>query len=139
MYDTSRTSLAAVYGPTASFSFSANTSIPPRARIQGHHNSAAMPNQKKLDWMPYLSNGSRNLSRLTTVARAEKSLQTGPEEIVAKLVSLPGTKHDISAQNKFVVDAWPVQGVLPLPGDASTVLFILVHGQFEEGEACQLS
>ncbi|KAF8529914.1 hypothetical protein JB92DRAFT_2860242 [Gautieria morchelliformis] len=132
IYDTSRMSLADVYGPVASFSFSANTSIPPRARIQGHHNSAAMPNQKKLEWTPYIAHGSRNLSRVNTLARAEKSLHTGPDEIVGKLTSLPGTRHDINAQEKFVVDAWPVQGVLPLPGDASTVLFITVHGQLEE-------
>lgn len=93
-----------------------------------------MPNQKKLEWTPYIAHGSRNLSRVNTLARAEKSLHTGPDEIVGKLTSLPGTRHDISAQDKFVVDAWPVQGVLPLPGDASTVLFITVHGQFGEGE-----
>ncbi|KAF8588268.1 NTF2-like protein [Ramaria rubella] len=132
VYDSSRLSLTDVYGPSATFSFSANTSIPPRARIQGHHNSAAMPNQKKLEWTPYITNGSRNLSRVSTLARAEHSLHTGPEEITKKLTSLPGTRHDISAQEKFVVDAWPVQGVLPAPGDAGTVLFITVHGQFEE-------
>jgi nuclear RNA export factor len=98
-----------------------------------------MPNQKKLEWTQYLTSGSRNLSRMNTVARAEKSLQTGPKEIVAKLSSLPGTRHDITAQDKFVVDAWPVHGVLPLPGDASTVLFISVHGQFEEGESTYLA
>jgi len=132
VFDTSRASLVDVYGPSATFSFSANTSIPPRARIQGHHNSAAMPNQKKLEWTPYIAKGSRNLSRINTLSRAEQSLHTGAAEIVAKLTSMPRTRHDIGAAEKFVVDAWPVQGVLPAPGDASTVLFITVHGQFEE-------
>lgn len=139
MYDTSRASLADVYGPTASFSFAANTSIPPRARVQGHHNSTALPNQRKLDWTPYITQGSRNLSRVSNLTRAEKSLHTGAEEIVGKLTLLPGTRHDIGAQEKFVVDAWPVQGVLPAPGDASTILFITVHGQFEEGESFHLA
>jgi len=132
-YDTSRAGLADVYGPNASFSFSANTGIPPRARVQGHHNSPAMPNQRKLLWPPYLDNGSRNLSRVHTTQRAEQSLHIGPTDIVQKMASLPGSRHDITAQEKFVVDAWPVHGVLPAPGDASTVLFITVHGQFEEG------
>ncbi|KIJ52465.1 hypothetical protein M422DRAFT_43325 [Sphaerobolus stellatus SS14] len=131
-YDSARPSLADVYGPNATFSFSANTSIPPRARVQGHHNSASMPNQKKLEWSPYMANGSRNLSRVHTLQRAEQSLHTGPDDIVKKMTSLPGSRHDITAQDKFVVDAWPIQGVLPVPGDASTVLFITVHGQFEE-------
>ena len=131
--DTSRASLVDVYGPSATFSFSANTSIPPRARIQGYHSSAAMPNQRKLEWPPYIE-GSRNLSRVATVIRAEQSLHTGAGDIVTKLISLPGTRHDIATQEKFVVDAWPVRGVLPAPEDASTVLFITVHGEFEEGK-----
>lgn len=131
VYDSSRSSLSEVYGPAATFSFSANTSIPPRARVQGHHNT--MPNQKKLEWTPYMSGGSRNLSRVHNAARAEQSLHVGTDEIVKKLATLPRTKHDLSAQDKFVVDAWPVAGVLPMPGDASTVLFVSVHGEFEEG------
>lgn len=130
-YDSSRISLSEVYGPNATFSFSANTSIPPRARIQGYHNT--MPNQKKLEWTPYMTGGSRNLSRLHNVARAEQSLHIGAEEVVKKIMTLPGTKHDLTAQEKFVVEAWPVGGVLPLAGDASTVLFVCVHGEFEEG------
>ncbi|GJJ08185.1 hypothetical protein Clacol_002393 [Clathrus columnatus] len=129
-YDSGRASLLEVYGPNATFSFSANTSIPPRARVQGHHNT--MPNQKKLEWTPYVTGGSRNLSRVHNVARAEQSLHTGTDDIVKKLMALPGTKHDLSSQEKFVVDAWPVAGVLPMPGDASTVLFLSVHGEFEE-------
>jgi len=131
LYDTARSSLAEVYGPNATFSFAANTSIPPRARIRGYHHSATMPNQKKLEWPPWLT-GSRNLSRLHNAQRAEQSLHTGMEGIIQKLLSLPGTKHDIAAVEKFVVDAWPVQGVLPGPADANTVLLITVHGQFEE-------
>ncbi|KAF8501233.1 hypothetical protein BU17DRAFT_78428 [Hysterangium stoloniferum] len=131
LYDTARSSLAEVYGPNATFSFAANTSIPPRARIQGYHYSTAMPNQKKLEWSQWLT-GSRNLSRLHNAQRAEQSLHTGTEDVIRKVLSLPGTKHDIAAVEKFVVDAWPVQGVLPAPADASTVLLITVHGQFEE-------
>jgi nuclear RNA export factor len=92
-----------------------------------------MPHQKKLEWTQWIT-GSRNLSRLHNAQRAEQSLHTGTEDVIRKLTSLPSTKHDIAAAEKFVVDAWPVQGVLPGPADASTVLLITVHGQFEEGK-----
>ncbi|EIN04027.1 NTF2-like protein [Punctularia strigosozonata HHB-11173 SS5] len=130
-FDTNRPALASVYHPGATFSFSANTSIPPRARIQGFHHSKEMPNQTKLEWSPWLNGGnggSRNLSRMGgAVAKTLKSLHVGAEDAVKALIDLPQTVHDVTgAPEKFCVDAWPVgQG-------ESTTLFVNVHGQLTE-------
>jgi nuclear RNA export factor len=131
MFDSQRAMLTAVYHPSATFSFSANTSIPSRARIQGFQHSKEMPNQTKLEWNPWLTGGkggSRNLSRVG--GNIEKTIQTlhiGAEEAVQAMVALPGTVHDVSgAPDRFCVDAWPV-----VQGDTTT-LFVTVHGQFNE-------
>ena len=67
LFDNQRGALLDVYAPNATFSFSANTSIPPRARIEGIHVSKEFPNQRKLEWAPWLNGGnggSRNLGRM---------------------------------------------------------------------------
>ncbi|CAL1716424.1 unnamed protein product [Somion occarium] len=120
-----------VYHPSATFSFSANTSIPTRARLQGHHHSKEMPNQRKLEWPPWLNGGlggSRNLSRMPGgVEKMAKTLHIGNEEIIKAIADLPSTRHDIvGSPDKFCVDAWPV-----VHGD-TTNLFITLHGQFTE-------
>jgi len=124
LFDTKRVELTDVYHSSATFSFSANTSIPPRARIQGLHST--LPNQKKLDWSPWLTGvggGSRNLSRVGDVERMAKSLHIGRENILRSISSLPATQHDISgAPETFCLDAW-------LTGSS---LFVTVHGQFTE-------
>ncbi|KDQ13518.1 hypothetical protein BOTBODRAFT_133413 [Botryobasidium botryosum FD-172 SS1] len=131
-WDTSRASLRAVYAPAATFSWSANTSIPPRARVRGYHTSKDMPNQRRLDWTPWLS-GSRNLQRVVTnLDKTTASLHTGPDEIMDFFSRLPRTAHELSDNAKIVVDAWPVAGLLPGEGDAGTALFVTVHGQFAE-------
>jgi nuclear RNA export factor len=126
LFDTNRVELIDAYHTSATFSFSANTSIPPRARIQGLHNT--LPNQKKLDWSPWLTGtggGSRNLSRVGDVERMAKSLHIGRENVLKSLSDLPVTKHDISgAPETFCLDSW-------LTGSS---LFVTIHGQFTEGE-----
>ena len=117
--------LVDVYAPNATFSFSALTAIPDRARIQGFHTSKAMPNQKKLEWTTWLK-GSRNLTR-TAGESTIRRLHTGPEEILKVIVDFPKTTHDLSGDpGKFSRDAWPVA-----QGD-STLLFTTVHGEFAE-------
>ncbi|PCH42285.1 NTF2-like protein [Wolfiporia cocos MD-104 SS10] len=130
-FDTQRLILLDVYQPDATFSFSVNTSVPPRARLVGYHTSKEMPNQRKLDWNAYLLNengGSRNLSRMgNDLDGLTKTLHVGREAAVKAMADLPNTKHDIAGSaEKFCVDAWPVQ-----QGDA-TQLFVTVHGQFVE-------
>lgn len=130
-FDTQRAALLDAYHPQATFSFSANTAIPPRARIEGHHHRKDMPNQRKLEWSPWLSGGhggSRNLSRLGgSVDRMTKTLHVGAEEVVKAMADLPRTKHDVTgAPEKFSIDAWPV------PQGESMHLFVNVHGQFIE-------
>ncbi|EJD06393.1 NTF2-like protein [Fomitiporia mediterranea MF3/22] len=135
LFDTQRTALADVYDPNATFSYSAYTQIPPRARLQGWHTSPAMPNQRKLEWGPWLHNqsgGSRNLAFLSNntshgLERELRSLHTSPAEIVKALLHLPVTRHDVSgAAEKFCIDAWPVgQG-------SAMMLFLCVHGEFAE-------
>ena len=95
-----------------------------------------MPNQRKLEWGPWLHNasgGSRNLHFLSGAVqggleRELRSLHTGPEAIIRAMSHLPGTRHDVSgAAEKFCIDAWPVgQG-------AATMLFLCIHGEFAEG------
>ncbi|OCB88767.1 NTF2-like protein [Sanghuangporus baumii] len=135
LFDSQRTALADVYDPKATFSYSAYTQIPPRARVQGWHTSPAMPNQRKLEWGRWLHNasgGSRNLSFLSNATshgleRELRSLHTGPEQIVQAMSHLPTTRHDVSGgAEKFSIDAWPV-------GQGSTMmLFLCIHGEFAE-------
>lgn len=131
LYDNQRAALVDVYHPSATFSFSANTAIPSRARIEGFHTSKEMPNQRKLEWQPWLNGGqggSRNLSRMG--ARAEKMAKTlhiGGEEAVKAMADLPSTKHDVSgAPEKFCIDAWPISHA------GEMALFLTIHGQFTE-------
>lgn len=132
LFDNQRTALMDAYHPNATFSFSANTSVPIRARIEGHRFSKEMPNQRKQEWVRWgIGKGasSRNLNRLAggSVDRLVKSLHVGNEEIVKAMAELPTTKHDVAGSpEKFCIDAWPVQ-----QGD-SPQLFVTIHGQFEE-------
>ncbi|CCL98168.1 uncharacterized protein FIBRA_00162 [Fibroporia radiculosa] len=131
LFDNQRAALMDVYHPDATFSFSANTAIPARARIEGYHYSKDMPNQKKLEWTPWLSGGhggSRNLNRMGGgIEKMTKTLHVGHEAAVRAMADLPSTKHDVAgAPDKFCIDAWPIQ-----QGD-SAQLFITVHGQFIE-------
>ncbi|KZT19800.1 NTF2-like protein [Neolentinus lepideus HHB14362 ss-1] len=130
-WDNQRASLLDAYHPSATFSFSANTAIPTRARLQGFQHSKEMPNQKKLEWGPWLSGGeggSRNLSRMAGgLEKMVKSLHVGSDAAVRAMVALPRSKHDVSGSpEKFCVDAWPV-------GEGARMcLFMCVHGQFTE-------
>jgi nuclear RNA export factor len=129
-FDSHRATLQDVYAPTATFSFSANTAIPVRARIQGIHSS--MPNQRKLEWKPWISGGkggSRNLSRMGGgVEKMVNSLHVGNVAVTQATADLPRTKHDITGPpERFCVDAFPVP-----QGDIMN-LFVCVHGQFMEG------
>lgn len=90
-----------------------------------------MPNQRKLDWAPWLTGGaggSRNLGRMGGgVDKMLNSLHVGAEEAVKSMMNLPKTIHDVAgAPDKFCVDAWPVG-----QGEGMN-LFISVHGQFVE-------
>ncbi|KAI6155073.1 hypothetical protein BKA82DRAFT_996758 [Pisolithus tinctorius] len=129
LFDNQRATLLDAYHPSATFSYSVNTTIPSRARIQGLHSSREFPNQRKLDWSVWLGD-SRNLTRLGRSDGAEKSVNTlhvGSEAVIRAITSLPKTKHDISGSpDKFCVDAWPIG-----KGD-SMKLFISLHGQFNE-------
>ncbi|KAG6884983.1 hypothetical protein C0993_006815 [Termitomyces sp. T159_Od127] len=124
--DTQRNLLLDAYDPNATFSFSANTTIAARARVQGFHTS--LPNQKKLSWGDWLAGGSRNLQRVgTDFDRALSSLHVGAENAVKALLALPRTKHDITGPpEKFCLDSFPV-----LLGQG-TGLLLTVHGQFTE-------
>ncbi|KAJ7220179.1 hypothetical protein GGX14DRAFT_433679 [Mycena pura] len=119
-FDRQRPSLGDVYTPASTFSFSANTSIPVRARIEGLNIS--MPNQRKLEWSPWLGRGSRNLTRISG-DKSIAALHIGSDAIVQALVKLPLTKHDIlGAPDNFCVDSFL----------AGVGLLVVVHGQFVE-------
>ncbi|KAI0303614.1 hypothetical protein B0F90DRAFT_1707401 [Multifurca ochricompacta] len=118
LFDTQRASLSNVYNEFATFSFQANT-------IQY---SKEMPNQRNLEWSPWLGAGSRNLSRLAgAVDKMLKSIHVGRKNVINAMISLPRTKHDIvGAAEKFCIDAWPVTH------ENRTTLFLSIHGQFVE-------
>lgn len=129
LFDDQRAALLDAYHPSATFSFSVNTTIPARARIQGLHSQ--LPNQRKLDWSVWLEGGSRNLNRLGGGSGSDKafhSLHLGSEAAIRAMSALPKTKHEIAGSpEKFCIDAWPVgQG-------EDLKLFISLHGQFTEG------
>jgi nuclear RNA export factor len=134
MFDAQRATLSDVYNEFATFSFQANTSIPTRAKIQGFQYSKEMPNQRNLEWSPWLGAGSRNLSRVGgAVDKMLKSIHVGRENVLKALMTLPGTKHDIAgAAEKFCIDAWPVTQ------EDRTTLFLSIHGQLVEGLSHQL-
>ncbi len=131
-FDNERDRLIDVYTPDATFSFSANTGIPPRARIEGLHVSKEFPNQRKLEWSTWLGagmGGSRNLGRMNGLQKVTQSLHLGSREVVNAIKALPGTIHDVAGSpEKFCVDAFPVR-----QGE-HTNLFVTVHGQFTEGK-----
>ncbi|KAI0661505.1 NTF2-like protein [Cubamyces menziesii] len=131
LFDNQRGALLDVYAPDATFSFSANTAIPPRARIEGLHVSKEFPNQRKLEWAPWLSGGlggSRNLDRMTGgLQKVTQTLHLGNEQAVKAMADLPGTKHDVAGTpEKFSVDAFPVR-----QGERTNLL-VTIHGQFSE-------
>jgi len=128
-FDTQRELLVNAYDPSATFSFSANTTIPTRARIIGFHSSRDMPNQRKLDWKTWLEAGSRNLNRIAgDPQKTLVNLHIGCEQIVKALSNLPPTRHDISGPpEKFSLDSFPV------PHGQSMGLLLTLHGQFTEG------
>ena len=129
-FDNQRGALLDAYAPDATFSFSCNTSIPPRARIEGIHYSKDYPNQRKLEWGVWLSTsqgGSRNLGRVNELARVAESLHLGNQEAVKAMAALPPTRHDVAGSpEKFSVDAFPVR-----QGE-QTNLLVTLHGQFIE-------
>lgn len=131
LFDTARASLLPAYGPDSTFSYSCNTSIPPRARIKGYHTSKDMPNQKKLEWATYFSE-SRNLKRVVTLNKAISTLHAGGADIIEAFERMPGTKHSIGDAGKFVVDAWPLPGILVGDGTPKDALFITLHGEYAE-------
>ncbi|KAG8683361.1 nuclear mRNA export, poly(A)+RNA binding protein, partial [Ceratobasidium sp. 395] len=147
LFDGSRSQLMPAYSPSATFSLSLNTSIPPRARIRGYHGH--LPRQKELQWKPWMDVGSRNLMRVAKLNKTTTFLRSTSVEVVKALEELPKTKHDVTgtggavvdtnntpvgspAAGKFVVDAFTCMGVLPGEGDAGIVLFVNVHGEFAE-------
>jgi len=127
-FDTQRDSLVSAYDPSATFSFSANTSIPARARISGFHSSRDMPHQRKLEWKTWLEAGSRNLNRIAgDPQKTVENLHIGGDQIVKVLSNLPPTKHDISGPpEKFCLESFPV------PHGQSMGLLVILHGQFTE-------
>ncbi|KAI0635688.1 NTF2-like protein [Trametes polyzona] len=131
LFDNQRGALLDAYAPDATFSFSANTGIPPRARIEGIHVSKEFPNQRKLEWPPWLSGGlggSRNLGRMAGgLQKLTQSLHLGSEQVVKAMLNLPATRHDVSGSpEKFSVDAFPIRQA------ERTNLLVTIHGQFAE-------
>lgn len=133
-FDHARSSLIDAYAPNATFSYSINTKVPTRARIKGYHRSTAMPHQVELTWDEWQMT-SRNLTRVTNITKTANLLSSTAEEVVKAFEHLPQTMHEIAeGPEKFLVDAWAVDGVVPaeMSPPSGTALFATVHGQFTE-------
>ncbi|KAJ7589478.1 hypothetical protein C8J56DRAFT_938690 [Mycena floridula] len=129
VFDTQRQALEHVYHPASTFSYSANTSHPERAKIQGHHKT--LPNQYKMSWSPWLNQdngGSRNLSRLIqSLDKQVQRMHVGGQATVNAVLGLPSTRHDLSGPAEmFCLDCFPV-----VHGQ-QMALMVTVHGQFVE-------
>lgn len=134
-YDQDRTRLGPVYSPNARFTYSINSSPPPRARAERLMHT--MPHQKDLTFDKYIELGSRNLMRTHNVKPLLRSMHYGGEAIVAFLQRLPRTMHPLHDASKFVVDAWLLPNVDVKAQTSATerpdaLLFITVHGEFCE-------
>ncbi|KAL0948624.1 hypothetical protein HGRIS_010432 [Hohenbuehelia grisea] len=124
-FDSQREALANAYDPAGTFSFCINTSIPTRARLQGLNIS--LPNQRRLDWGPWIDGGSRNLNRPLSLGKMVSQLHIGGEDVVKSMSKLPKTRHDIGGPpEKFCVDSFPV------PHGDGMGLLLVVHGEFAE-------
>lgn len=134
-YDQDRSQLAPVYSANARFSYSINSSPPPRARAERLVHT--LPNQKSLTLDKYMELGSRNILRTHNTKALLRSLHHGSDAIVAFLQRLPKTTHPLHDASKFVVDAWLLPNVdVKAQTSASerpdALLFINVHGEFTE-------
>lgn len=134
-YDQDRTRLGPVYSSNARFTYSINSSPPPRARAERLMHT--MPHQKDLTFDKYIELGSRNLMRTHNVKPLLRSMHYGGEAIVAFLKGLPITMHPLHDASKFVVDAWLLPNVDVKAQTSATerpdaLLFINVHGEFCE-------
>ena len=134
-YDEDRAQLAPVYSANARFSFSLNSSPPPRARAERLMHT--LPNQKALVLDRYIDLGSRNILRSHNTKALLRHLHHGAGAIVAFLQRLPKTAHPLHDASKFVVDAWvlpnvDVQAHTSAAERPDALLFIAVHGEFAE-------
>ena len=129
LHDTARPSLLPAYTTSSTFSYSINMNTPPRSRMK-IFTPKEMKNQRQLNWTPWRKD-ARNLARVGSLDHSVTTLRVGGADIIKAMEALPGTKHDIAQQSKFLVDAWPMPGVLQ--GQAQgDVLFISVHGEYHE-------
>lgn len=134
-YDSDRASLQHVYAPLCTFSFSADTTVPIRSRVRkiGGHGDKRFPNQHKLDWKAYLTNGSRNLLRTKRADKRFTTIQMSPADVTSSIMALPKTEHPLSQADKFVFDAFLMPGLLVAEtGGDGTAIFVTVHGEFTE-------
>ncbi|WFC97708.1 nuclear mRNA export, poly(A)+RNA binding protein [Malassezia yamatoensis] len=134
-YDQDRSQLAPVYSANAQFSFSLNSSPPPRARAERLMH--VLPHQKELVLDRYIDLGSRNILRSHNTKALLRTMHQGSQAIVAFLQRLPKTTHPIHDATKFVVDAWLLPNVdihaeTQANQQPDALLYITVHGEFAE-------
>ncbi|KAK9324166.1 hypothetical protein V1517DRAFT_272403 [Lipomyces orientalis] len=120
VYDTDRSQLMPLYDNLSLFSLSLNTGVP--------RDLSARDNQGIQNWSSYIPI-SRNLTRVTTSNTRQNRLALGQDQILQLLRKIPPSKHDLSAPEKFAIEAWTARG-LRAPEDAGIML--IVHGEFEE-------
>lgn len=133
-YDADRAALGAVYCDVAHFSYSVNSSPPPRARAERLVHT--LPHQKELSFDKLMELGSRNILRSHNTKTLLRSLHEGTA-IVPFLQRLPPTAHPLHDASKFVVDAWLLPNVdvkaHTSPSERpDALLLITVHGEYSE-------
>ncbi|KIY68730.1 NTF2-like protein [Cylindrobasidium torrendii FP15055 ss-10] len=127
LFDHNRPALIGAYNESCTFSVSANTNIPDRARIQGLQRK--FPNQSKLSWGDWLdtpTGGSRNLTRTREWSKHDNRIRVGNQQVIEGISELPRTLHDLASSGNFVLDAMVV------PHGNSPAMLLNIHGQFVE-------
>ncbi|PVV00236.1 hypothetical protein BB559_000002 [Furculomyces boomerangus] len=121
LYDQNRGALGILYSEDSQFSISLNTSQPPSFIQNGLKNPLSM--SKHLEH-------SHNLTKVKDYKRRKNNLFIGPQSIVSKIISLPGTVHILNDTNSFTYDSWGFP--LLISGVFVNVIMIIVHGEFQE-------
>ncbi|MBW0558996.1 hypothetical protein O181_098711 [Austropuccinia psidii MF-1] len=131
-FDQNRDSLIDVYATKSSFSLSASPSVPLRAKMAGlTRNRPEMPAQSVPPWHDYIII-SRNFAKLKGPKLCDR-LANGPAEIVKHIKSIPRTKHDLTVNKKFIVDAWQMPGLVSeSTSTGGAVIYLTIHGEFQE-------
>ncbi|KAF9086720.1 nuclear mRNA export, poly(A)+RNA binding protein [Mortierella sp. AD031] len=137
LFDTDRKYAGHLYDCRATFSCSVipiESSMQQQQQAQeqqqrGGHGQQNQQNNtpaRRQVWLEYLPR-SRNLLTTKDLSKRVSSLYVGNDAITQTLLRFPETRHDMSNESKFCVDAWQTGGLL-----RDVCIYASVHGEYEE-------